>query len=127
MPGQSALRSAIDQPPLPAPSEKQRGVLRFSHPALRGWEWPFVAARGLEDGPAIALISGVHAGKYPPIAAIIRFMRELDPAHPRGNANTTILQAAEARRLARLGSLFDSFKGPRAFSEHSIFSRIFIA
>ncbi len=75
---------AIDQPPLPNPGEKLRGVLRFSHPTLTGWEWPFVTARGPEDGPAIALISGVHAGEYPPIAANIRFMRDLDPARLRG-------------------------------------------
>ncbi len=75
---------AIDQPPLPEPGEKRRGVLRFSHPALSDWEWPFVVARGLTDGPNVALISGVHASEYPPIAANIRFMRDLDPAHLRG-------------------------------------------
>ena len=79
------LIHAVDKPPLPAPGEKRRGVLRFSHPTLAGWEWPFVVARGLEDGPAIALTSGVHAGEYPPIAANIRFMRDLDPARLRGS------------------------------------------
>lgn len=78
------LVHALDGPPLPEPGEKRRGVLRFSHPALADWEWPFVVARGLADGPAVALISGVHAGEYPPIAANIRFMRDLDPAHLRG-------------------------------------------
>jgi predicted deacylase len=78
------LLHAVDQPPLPEPGQKRRGVLRFSHPTLSGWEWPFVVARGPEDGPAIALLSGVHAGEYPPIAANIRFMRELDPAQLRG-------------------------------------------
>jgi predicted deacylase len=76
---------AIDQTPLPSPGEKRRGVLTFSHPVLAGWEWPFVVARGLEDGPAVALLSGVHAGEYPPIVANIRFMRQLDPARLRGN------------------------------------------
>lgn len=78
------LLHAVDRPPLPKPGEKRRGVLRFSHPALADWEWPFVVARGLTDGPAVALISGVHAGEYPPIAANIRFMRDLDATQLRG-------------------------------------------
>lgn len=80
----NGLLHAVDRPPLPEPGEKRRGVLRFSHPALADWEWPFVVARGLADGPVVALISGVHAGEYPPIAANIRFMHDLDPAHLRG-------------------------------------------
>jgi len=55
------LVEAIDVPPQPKPGQKLRGRLRFSHPSLTGWEWPFVTARGLQDGPAIALTSGVHA------------------------------------------------------------------
>lgn len=78
------LLHAIDQPTLPEPGEKRRGVLRFSHPALTDWEWPFVVARGLTDGPAVAILSGVHAGEYPPIAANIRFMHDLDPRQLRG-------------------------------------------
>ena len=81
----NALLQAIDRPTLPEPGEKRRGVLRFSHPALADWEWPFVVARGLTDGPAVAIISGVHAGEYPPIAANIRFMHDLDPTQLRGS------------------------------------------
>ena len=81
----TALLQAIDRPTLPEPGEKRRGVLRFSHPALADWEWPFVVARGLTDGPAVAIISGVHAGEYPPIAANIRFMHDLDPMQLRGS------------------------------------------
>jgi predicted deacylase len=78
------LIRAVDQPPTPNPGQKQRGILTFSHPTLRGWEWPFVVARGLQDGPTVALLSGVHAGEYPPIVANIRFMHDLDPASLRG-------------------------------------------
>lgn len=85
MPSEDALLHALDQPPLPEPGQKRRGVLRFSHPSLTGWDWPFVVARGLSDGPAIALLSGVHAGEYPPISANIRFMRDLDPARLHGS------------------------------------------
>ena len=80
----TGLWNDIDGPSLPEPGTKRRGVLRFSHPALADWEWPIVVARGLADGPAVALLSGVHAGEYPPIAANIRFMRNLDPTQLRG-------------------------------------------
>jgi predicted deacylase len=80
----NGLLHAIDRPTLPEPGEKRRGVLRFSHPALADWEWPFVVARGLSDGPAVAILSGVHAGEYPPIAANIRFMHDLDATQLRG-------------------------------------------
>lgn len=76
---------AVDLPPQPDPGQKIRGMLRFSHPTLAGWSWPFVAARGHQDGPAVALTSGVHAGEYPPLVANIRFMRDLDPALLRGS------------------------------------------
>ena len=79
------LVEAVDVPPLPEPGQKLRGKLRFSHPSLTGWEWPFVTARGLQDGPVIALTSGVHAGEYPPMVANIRFMRDLDPTSLRGS------------------------------------------
>lgn len=80
----NGLLYATDRPSLPEPGEKRRGVLRFSHPALADWEWPFVVARGLSDGPAVSLLSGVHAGEYPPIAANIRFMHDLDAKQLRG-------------------------------------------
>lgn len=82
---QVGLIAAVNQPPLPEPGQKIRGVLRFSHPSLTGWEWPFVAACGQVDGPSVAITSGVHAGEYPPIAANIRFMRDLDPRKLRGS------------------------------------------
>lgn len=79
------LISAVDRPTLPPPGTKEQGILRFSHPSLSGWEWPYVAARGSADGPNIALISGVHAAEYPAIVANIHVMRELDPALLRGS------------------------------------------
>jgi predicted deacylase len=84
MPEPESPIRAVDQPPLPEPGQKRRGILTFSHPTLRGWEWPFVVARGTEDGPTVALLSGVHAGEYPPLVANIRFMRQLDPTALRG-------------------------------------------
>ncbi len=78
------LVASIDRPELPPPGEKQRGVLTFSHPMLAGWEWPYVAVRGTTGGPDVVMLSGVHAGEYPPMIANIRFMRQLDPRDLRG-------------------------------------------
>jgi predicted deacylase len=75
---------AVDAIPMPAPGVKQRGTLRFSHPDLAAWSWPFTVTRGHEDGPRLALISGVHPAEYPAIEGNIRFTRALDPAQLRG-------------------------------------------
>ncbi|MGH2562772.1 MAG: succinylglutamate desuccinylase/aspartoacylase family protein [Thermomicrobiales bacterium] len=75
---------SLDEIALPAPGAKQRGVLRFSNPQLRDWSWPYIVIRGQEDGPRLALISGVHPAEYPSIEANIRLARELDPATLRG-------------------------------------------
>src|SRR5262245_16574084 len=81
---QSALVETIDEIPLPAPGTKQRGHLRFSHPMLKEWSWPFTVIRGANAGPRLALISGVHPTEYPAIEANIRTARRLDPAEVSG-------------------------------------------
>ncbi len=45
---------------------------------LRELSWPVFEATGARDGPRLCLIAGVHGCEYPPIAAVVRFMRELD-------------------------------------------------
>lgn len=75
---------SVDQIELPAPGTKQRGVLRFANPRLKDWSWPYIVIRGHEDGPRLALISGVHPAEYPAIEANIRLARDLDPAALRG-------------------------------------------
>lgn len=70
------------EPPLPG--TVRRGTLRFSHPALAEWSWPYTAVRGAVDGPRLALISGVHPAEYPAIEANIRATRALDPSRLRG-------------------------------------------
>src|SRR3954466_519372 len=70
----------LDEIPLPAPGTVRRGTLRFSHPALAEWSWPFTVVRGAQDGPRVALTSGVHPAEYPAIESNIRFTRNLDPA-----------------------------------------------
>jgi hypothetical protein len=56
----------------------ERRTLVFSDPRLSGIEHPAFEARGAQDGPHVALIAGVHGCEYSSIAAVIRFMTELD-------------------------------------------------
>ena len=76
---------AHDTIELPAPGRARRGTLRFSHTTLGDWSWPYAAFRGSQDGPRLALISGVHPAEYPAIEATIRTIRHLDPATLRGS------------------------------------------
>lgn len=48
------------------------------------WEMPAVVVRGAHEGPTLALTAGVHAAEYPPIEALTRLVRLLDPAVLRG-------------------------------------------
>ena len=76
---------ALDAVELPPPGTARRGRLRFSHPALADWAWPYVAVNGATDGPRLALLAGVHPAEYPAIEASIRVTRDLDPARLRGS------------------------------------------
>jgi uncharacterized protein len=62
-----------------------RRVLRSPHPALAGLEWPVFEATGTRDGPRVCLLAGVHGCEYSSIAAVTRFMRELDVASLSGS------------------------------------------
>jgi uncharacterized protein len=75
---------ALDTIEFPDPGTVRRGNLRFSHPDLMEWSWPYTVVRGAEDGPHLALISGVHPAEYPAIESNIRFTRNLDPSRLRG-------------------------------------------
>jgi uncharacterized protein len=76
---------ALDAIELPPAGTVRRGTLRFSHPSLAEWAWPYTAVRGAADGPTLALLSGVHPAEYPAIEANIRVMRALDPSLLRGS------------------------------------------
>jgi predicted deacylase len=58
--------------------------LAFDTPLLSGCEWPYFAISGAHDGPTLCVIAGIHGAEYPPIDALIRFCRELDPLTFRG-------------------------------------------
>lgn len=68
----------------PAPGRTERRELAFDSAVLAGYSWPYFAISGAADGPTLCLLAGVHGAEYPPIDALIRFCRELDPATVRG-------------------------------------------
>jgi predicted deacylase len=68
----------------PASGQTSRRLLAFDAPALAGLEWPYFAISGAHDGPTLCLIAGIHGAEYPPIDAVMRFCRDLDPATLRG-------------------------------------------
>lgn len=55
----------------------ERRTIVFSDPRLEGLEHPAFEARGVREGPHLALIGGVHGCEYSSIAAVISFMNEL--------------------------------------------------
>jgi uncharacterized protein len=64
---------------------EERRTIVFSDERLAGLEHPAFEARGERDGPHVALIAGIHGCEYSSIAAVIRFMNELDTAELAGS------------------------------------------
>ncbi len=62
----------------------ERRVLRFEAEVLAGLELPCIEARGEAEGPRLALLAGIHGCEYSSIAAVVQFMRALDPRELRG-------------------------------------------
>jgi uncharacterized protein len=62
----------------------ERRLLRFDHELLAGLELPCFEATGGGDGPHLCLLGGIHGGEYSSIAAVVRFMNELDTRELRG-------------------------------------------
>jgi len=56
----------------------ERRTIVFPDERLAGVEHPAFEARGRRDGPHVALIGGVHGCEYSSIAAVVRFVNELD-------------------------------------------------
>ena len=68
----------------PASGHRRQGLLTFDHPLLADDRWPYVTISGAHDGPTLCLTAGIHGAEYPPIDAVIRFARDLDPVRLRG-------------------------------------------
>ena len=68
----------------PAPGHAERRALTFDTPVLSDYTWPYFAISGAHDGPTLCVIAGIHGAEYPPIDALMRFCRGLDPAQLHG-------------------------------------------
>jgi uncharacterized protein len=68
----------------PPPGRSDTRLLAFESPLLDGQEWPYFAISGAHDGPTLCVIAGIHGAEYPPIDAVMRFCRDLEPAVLRG-------------------------------------------
>ena len=60
------------------PTVVERTTIVFPDERLAGVEHPAFQARGKQDGPRVALLGGIHGCEYSSIAAVTRFMSELD-------------------------------------------------
>jgi predicted deacylase len=62
----------------------ERRTIRFDHELLAELELPCFEAAGDRDGPRLCLLGGIHGGEYSSIAAVVRFMNELDTSELSG-------------------------------------------
>lgn len=53
----------------PEPGARTQGHVDWGDPVVSGWDWPYVAVRGLEPGPAVLVTAGIHGSEYPAIDA----------------------------------------------------------
>jgi predicted deacylase len=63
---------------------------------LNGVDVPAFELTGVHDGPTLSLIGGVHGCEYSSIAAVIKVMRELDPAQLRGTVTAVPVVSMES-------------------------------
>jgi predicted deacylase len=63
---------------------------------LNGVDVPAFELTGAHDGPALSLIGGVHGCEYSSIAAVIKVMRELDPAQLSGTVTAVPVVSMES-------------------------------
>jgi predicted deacylase len=75
-----------------------RRTIVFPHEPLGGLEHPAFEARGVTDGPRVALIGGVHGCEYSSIAAVTRFMGELDTRELAGTITAVPVVSMESFR-----------------------------
>lgn len=77
----------------------ERTVIEFEHELLKGLEHPaFVAHGEAGDGPNVSLIGGIHGCEYSSIAAVTRFMNELDTSTLEGTITAVPVVSMESFR-----------------------------
>ena len=65
--------------------QKQRGWLPVSDIGATPINMPFTVINGVEDGPRLAVMAGIHGSEYTGIEASIRLARDLDPCKIKGS------------------------------------------
>ena len=63
-----------------------------------GVDHPAFEARGPRDGPKLSLIAGIHGCEYSSIAAVLRFMNELDTSELSGTITAVPVVSMESFR-----------------------------
>lgn len=63
---------------------RQRHLVTLPGSALRDEPRPVVTVTGITAGPVLLVSAGLHGGEYPPIEAVIRLGRDLNPAEMAG-------------------------------------------
>jgi predicted deacylase len=76
----------------------ERKTIVFSDSRLAQLEHPAFEARGSRDGPHVALIAGIHGCEYSSIAAVIRFMNELETSELAGSITAVPVVSMESFR-----------------------------
>ena len=77
----------------------ERTVIEFPHELLAGLEHPaFVAHGQAGDGPKVSLVGGIHGCEYSSIAAVTRFMNDLDTAELKGTVTAVPVVSMESFR-----------------------------
>jgi predicted deacylase len=76
----------------------ERTTIVFPHEQLAHLEHPAWEARGSSDGPRLTLIGGIHGCEYSSIAAVTRFMNELDDSSLAGSITAVPVVSMESYR-----------------------------
>jgi predicted deacylase len=77
----------------------ERTIIEYPHELLHGLEHPaFVAHGDAGDGPKLSLIGGIHGCEYSSIAAVTRFMNELNTAELKGTITAVPVVSMESFR-----------------------------
>jgi predicted deacylase len=77
----------------------EKTTIVFEHELLAGLEHPAFVARGeAGDGPKLSLIGGIHGCEYSSIAAVTRFMNELDTTRLKGTITAVPVVSMESFR-----------------------------
>jgi predicted deacylase len=74
----------------------ERRTIVFPDSRLAGVEHPAFEARGAKDGPHVALLGGIHGCEYSSIAAVTRFMNELDTSELAGSITAVPVVSMES-------------------------------